>query len=132
MHSFIYTTLAVATPFDSLIPMIFKKYGLEGGVIVSLIAIIWVYQRNEGKRIELEVGRDKDMKKMVDEVTKLSGVVDQMQRENEKNSAEMEKAFDELSREREARRHDADEIKREHTEIKTQLREISRDVNRGR
>ena len=155
--------LAAQMDYDFLSVML-EKYGLLGFILAAAFILIFFYLRNESKKVDLEIQKSLETSALSEETKKITGLVEQMKRENtnslseakeilskisldiiqkstseEQTSAnvlELKSSMSELKTSMETmaiRRESAeDDAKNNFSEIKTHLREISRDVIRNK
>lgn len=123
--------LATADIEYALLETALDKYGLMGVFILGTIIFAIMYQKNESKKIDLEIIKNTETAVIKEETQKVSGLVEQMQRESESSMSEVKEILTTLEMEALKRGHSEQDMKSTLIEVKTQLREVSRDVNRS-
>lgn len=135
--------LAISTPEISVssdfMNMVVEKYGLIGLGLVGIIIIAVPAFKYFTKRLEADTARTTTEENIQKSLSKIEGIVEQMQRENNSHQQRVEESIEAIKKEsafnvteisklgqnfeRENR-----EVRRELSEIKQQVRDIQRDI----
>lgn len=115
----------------TLLATALDRYGLMGVFVVGVVVVAVMYQRNESKKIDLDIQRNKETEVIKEETQKVAGLVEQMQREVDSSLSNVQGTLSEVNLNIGRQERGGNEIRATQMEIKTQLRELSRDVNRS-